>query len=192
MVIGGPGPAHDGQTYPIQARGLLVGEGLRCQVACPPRVLDGLLRDLLEARLGCNPLALLGSLAEVERKLGQVRRRESIVTSFERLGDPSMDRCSSIGRQRVVQRLPDEVVGEPVPSGHAGDRLQEARAYGLVERIDGLVRVVIRDAAEDLDAEFGSDHGAHRECGCGGGAQVADAARDDRLHAGRNRDSERR
>ena len=128
----------------------------------------------------------------MERELDQVRRRGSVVTFFERLGDPSMDGCSSIGRQRVVQRLPDEVVGEPVPSGHAGDRLQEAGLYGLVERIDGLVRVVIREAEQRLDAEFGSDHGAHRECGCGGGAQVADATRDYRLHTGRNRDPERR
>jgi hypothetical protein len=121
----------------------------------------------------------------MERQLREERGVRPGIARLQDLGDPSVHSGTAIHRQLVVQRLADEIVGEPVPARHAGHRLKQARLHRLADEIDRTISWLIRDGPEDIETEFGPDDGCQRERPRRRVTQVADTTSDDGADAGR-------
>jgi hypothetical protein len=97
--------------------------------------------------------------------------------------------AADLGELRV-QGLPDQVVGEPVAPAPAATGKEHARVERGVQDLDRRGRVQVGHTTEDVEAKLGPEHRGQAQRLDRDVVEVAQAARDGGMHAGRDRDPE--
>ena len=179
-----------GQRHRVQPRRLLVRQRPRRIIPGPPRIFDGLGPDALDIAQRQGLVASLCGFDVVEGELGQMRIDRRCVKLLEDMSDPAVETHAPTRRQLGVQGLAHEVVREAVPTEHTGNWLQQSGLHRLVDEIERLVRSVVADPTQDLEAEFGAQHGAESESLSRCFAEVPDPSGDHRPDARGNGDSQ--
>jgi len=110
-----------------------------------------------------------------------------VVDILEDLADPRVQSCALGGAELVVQRLPDQRMGESVPPRAVQLADDDLAGQGRAEGVEERRPVESERSLEDGEVEVAADHRGQRE-GLAAGRGQGDEAPSDRLaHALRDR-----
>ena len=170
--VGLEAPLHVERAGVVLGR-LLVGEHGGGLLGGAQRIDDGLLRVLGVRR----------ATGEVMRQLGQVAAVPAPLRGLDRLPHALVDPGPARHRHPLVERLPDQRVGEQVVAGALVRLGQEAGRERLLERAEELVLGQQHDAFEQCGVDVAADHRRDAEQLDGRRLEPAEPPRDDLLDA---------
>jgi hypothetical protein len=100
----------------------------------------------------------------VSCELGELRAGTLGIELLERLDHALVEPKPARAREAVIERVPDQLVGEAKPTGRSRNLGHEARGDRLVEPFEQRVVGDTPDAGEHIEVELAPEHrGEHQE-----------------------------
>src|SRR5207249_11320181 len=164
LLIGGPLQVEGLEGHAVQPNGFLVREEPDSAVAGCPCVSNGSIH-----------VATRRGLKEVVCQLRQVRFSALPVKALQRLAHPPVQASPMRRRDLLVQRLPDQDMGEAQSCERPWDLADDPSGNRLVQCLQDLVGFHVHDTAQRVEIELPAEDG--------GEAQYTFRLRRNRLHA---------